>query len=262
MNNPIKDGCRQDQGFGANATAFYRSTGLAGHPGIDRSCGYGSEILSPVNGTVISLFTPERPASDGYTAIFILCRTKLEWFEFSVGHVSQIAVRIGQEVKVGDLLGYEGNKGVVYSNGQRITLAMQWAGDRRGSHRHYQKRVLNRVRRSSWGTPVIRDARGVYRDSEGFLYAWADPKNRFASCVDPTAPVFTRQLERGSQGYQVTLLQRAIGMPESLQTGIYGPKTAEAVRAYQVANGLSAVGIVGPQTRALLNSTFGQLVDP
>jgi N-acetylmuramoyl-L-alanine amidase len=37
-------------------------------------------------------------------------------------------------------------------------------------------------------------------------------------------------------------------------TGYYGALTTKAVRAFQTAHGLSAVGYVGPGTRKALNS--------
>src|SRR6185437_2808164 len=68
---------------------------------------------------------------------------------------------------------------------------------------------------------------------------------------------FTQSLSIGSTGEDVTQLQTvliaggflAIAQP----TGYYGPLTAAAVKAYQLAHGLPQVGVVGPQTRAALN---------
>lgn len=256
--NTINDGCRQDQGFGENPATYRKLSGTEGHPGNDRACGYGTPIYSPVRGLVYALYTPEKPASDGYTGIYILCRTTLEVFEFSVGHVSSIVVSIGQMVEVGDLLGYEGNKGAVWQGGVRITLAMQAAGDRRGSHRHYQKRLVVPVKRRG-KVRVLTNARGAYRDIAGNFYEWAFPRNGFNSCVDFGKPLFTENLTRGMSSYQVLLLQRALGL--SQQTGFFGPATQAALLQFQRANGLDPVGTVGPRTRALLNSRYGQLSD-
>lgn len=258
----IKDGCVQGQSFASNPARYAAIGTPGGHPGIDRSCGYGSPVYSPVSGIVYSMHTPSRPASDGYTAVYLLCRTKLEWFEFAIGHLSEISVQIGQQVAVGDLIGKEGNKGIVYSGGVRITLAMQAAGNRDGSHRHYQKRVVNRVLRPSWLVPSLRTARGPYTDTEGYRYQWALPNNRLASCVNPLAPLFPRTLSRGMEGYDVLLLQRAIGIPATQQALVFGPKTENALKSWQSDHGFQPVGIAGPQTRSFLNSRYGQLVDP
>lgn len=69
-------------------------------------------------------------------------------------------------------------------------------------------------------------------------------------------PSITRQLILGSMGTDVTALQNALlraGVYAGPVTGYFGPMTQAAVRAYQTRNGLAPVGIVGPQTRAILN---------
>jgi hypothetical protein len=68
--------------------------------------------------------------------------------------------------------------------------------------------------------------------------------------------LFETNLSMGMSGQDVLELQNRLrdeGYFNVTPTGYYGPLTASAVRAYQAANGLSSVGIVGPQTRALLN---------
>ncbi|MFA8438384.1 peptidoglycan-binding protein [Pueribacillus sp. YX66] len=67
-------------------------------------------------------------------------------------------------------------------------------------------------------------------------------------------------LRNGSRGSQVTLLQnklKAAGHFTSAVDGVYGPLTAQAVRAYQKANGLLVDGIAGKQTLTALNNVSG-----
>lgn len=52
-------------------------------------------------------------------------------------------------------------------------------------------------------------------------------------------------LKQGSKGKDVQRVQNAIGLKAD---GVYGPKTAAAVRAYQKRHGLVADGIVGEKT--------------
>ena len=76
-----------------------------------------------------------------------------------------------------------------------------------------------------------------------------------------TAPTsvyqFTTYLSPGSQGLDVTALQEvlaALGNFSGTATGYYGTATENAVIAFQAAHGLSQLGVVGPATRAALNS--------
>lgn len=70
--------------------------------------------------------------------------------------------------------------------------------------------------------------------------------------------VFTQTLTLGSSGNEVTELQRILIAGGFLHiaspSGYFGQLTQEAVKAYQAAHNLPAVGIVGPLTRAALNS--------
>lgn len=251
------DTCTLFQGFSQNGNAFYKQQGLCGHPGLDTGCGYGSTITSPVSGRVCGLYTPERPARDGYVAVYLLVKTTLETFELSVGHCSKVLVQVGDIVKKGDPIALEGNKGIVYVGGTQITLVMQKAGDKRGSHRHWQKRVVVEVAKRRSGGNYLRNASGYVRTPSGGYYEWALPDNCHASCIDMTLPLWPRNLSFGSTGYDVQLLQRLLGV---IETGYYGALTHQALNSYQLRHGLDQ-GPCGPKTRAHLNKHYGQLED-
>jgi murein DD-endopeptidase MepM/ murein hydrolase activator NlpD len=103
----LSTGCVEGQGFGQNFNPSYHDGGLLGHTGIDINCGWGTPIASLTSGVVYSTYPISQPASDGYTAVFVITETPLETFEFSYGHVSEIDCTIGQEVKVGDIVAKE-----------------------------------------------------------------------------------------------------------------------------------------------------------
>lgn len=137
----MKCACAIGQGFGGNATATYKEGGLLGHTGIDHSCGFGSEIKSCFDTEyVYKVLTKENPANDGsgFTGVFTIVDNGIETFEFLYGHCNP-SVKVGQILTKGTVLGTEANNGEVYQGGVRITLAMQKAGDQRGTHRHDQK---------------------------------------------------------------------------------------------------------------------------
>lgn len=73
--------------------------------------------------------------------------------------------------------------------------------------------------------------------------------------------VFTQTLSRGMFSEEVKELQRVLAQnpevyPEGIISGYFGALTELAVKRYQEANGVEAVGIVGPKTRALLNENI------
>ncbi len=74
---------------------------------------------------------------------------------------------------------------------------------------------------------------------------------------------FTSYLTYGKTGDEVMELQKILISKGYLKiaapTGWYGPLTRDAVKAYQIANGIEAVGVVGPITRAALNKSMETL---
>lgn len=255
--------CTLGQKFGGNANPLYSKDHLAGHPGVDESCGYGSDIHSYVKGQVYSEYPVNAPAKDGYTAIFMICKTPLEVFEFSYGHVSEIDVKIGDSIEVGQLLGKEGNKGEVYSGNVLVTLAQQAAGNHSGAHRHVQKRPVIVAPTTFSGERYLQTSRGLYRDDDGLYYQIVNYENGYNGCVDWMAPLFARDLFLGCIGYDVYLLQGALrreGFFSGAQTFTFGPKTMAALISFQKKYNLTPpLGYCGMKTRVLLNSQYSQL---
>ena len=257
---PLDFECTIGQPFGENQNDFYASIGLRGHTGIDEACGYGTNVHAYAPGHVYSMYTVEHPANDGFVCVYTICQTDLEIFEFSYGHLSQIEVKLGNDVQKGEKIGEEGNKGVVYSGGRRITLAMQARGDRRGSHRHVQKRPLYKVKKIRPGDMPLTTAQGTYRDKDGYYYVQADPNNGYAGCRDFAHELFNKNLYLGSRGYDVYLLQKALirqGYGNHEPTDYFGTITLGMVREYQKHAGISpALGFFWPKTRAALNAVY------
>lgn len=77
------------------------------------------------------------------------------------------------------------------------------------------------------------------------------------STTTPTAlpPELTRPLSFGSRGDDVKQFQEFLSQfkeiyPEGLVTGYFGPLTEKAVKKWQEKNGIEAVGLIGPKSRA------------
>jgi peptidoglycan hydrolase-like protein with peptidoglycan-binding domain len=85
------------------------------------------------------------------------------------------------------------------------------------------------------------------------------PSNPPTSSTPPTSSnsKVTTTLRRGSKGNQVKILQQKLnelGFNAGTVDGSFGPQTLSAVRAFQKSHGLAVDGVVGPKTRAVLNS--------
>ncbi len=106
----------------------------------------------------------------------------------------------------------------------------------------------SRAKRLSLGALVALTAgpASVLLDSGGGVQAAA------ASPAEPE-PITTTQhyivLSAGSEGRQVRLLQRALGLT---MDGVYGPQTEAAVRRFQATRGLTVDGVVGAHTSRAL----------
>ena len=95
------------------------------------------------------------------------------------------------------------------------------------------------------------------------------PATQFSSPVSSVSPNpyklrITKNLYLGDKGQEVVVLQEflqknKLGIPsDGPVTGYLGKVTQKAIINFQKANGLAAVGIVGPKTRDLINSLIGK----
>ena len=255
----MKCTCQMFQGYGGNATATYIAGGMLGHPAIDEACGYGTTINSYFNNEyVYKVLDEKHPANDGsgFTGVFTIYDDGIQCFEFLYGHCDPIAT-VGQILPKGGVIGTEANHGEVYVGQQRITLAMQKAGDHRGSHRHCQKRPLRKDKTLQPNTQYLSDRDGNFYYN-GFYYAIPDYDNGYHGCTNWLLPVLNKDLCLGMTNYDVGILQRFLkkqGFLTANDTGYFGGMTLGAVIAFQKANGLTpAVGYVGSKTRAVINN--------
>lgn len=251
------------QPFGANFNGSYLSMGLKGHNGVDYAGGYGSPIHSLFEQEyVYKILDETNKANDGsgFTGVFTLIDNGIEVFEFLYGH-GDPKVTVGQICHRGDVVMTEANHGLVFSNGVQITLDMQKAGDKRGSHVHAQKRILRKDRVRLNNTRYITGPDGNALNHNGFYYAVPFYDNGFFGCVDFILPLFNRDLFLGCRGYDVQCLQnflKARGFLDIEQTTDYfGLATKKAVSAFQKANNISPIGgFFGSKTRALINNNL------
>jgi peptidoglycan hydrolase-like protein with peptidoglycan-binding domain len=106
--------------------------------------------------------------------------------------------------------------------------------------------TATRARRVSLGT-LIALATGP---AAGLADGGISPAAASPAPEPPTTTEHHIQLESGSEGRQVRILQHALGIAVD---GVFGEQTEAAVRAFQAAHGLEVDGIVGPRTSAALS---------
>ena len=232
--------CKTTQPFGGNATATYKAGGLLGHTGIDNSCGYGTSIKSYWDKEyVYKVLDVNNPANDGsgFTGVFTIVEQDGKCFEFLYGHCNP-SVTVGQTITKGTIIGTEANNGEVYSNGVSITLAMQKAGDTRGTHRHDQARLLKKVDVFDPTLKYISAPTGEAFSRDGVWYSTPDHNNGYSGCFDwtiSTEPVDTVfiTMQKAILAFQISEgLTDFKGKP--LKSVRFGPKTlAKCLKFYK-----------------------------
>ncbi len=106
--------------------------------------------------------------------------------------------------------------------------------------------TATRARRVSLGT-LIAIAAGP---AAGLADASGSSQNNAPSAPEsPTTSKYQIQLQSGSEGRQVRILQHALGIAVD---GVFGTATEAAVQAFQASHGLRVDGVVGSQTSAAL----------
>jgi len=257
-----------DNPFGGSTgavLAYYKSIGLDGHPGDDYEQDYGTPIPCAADCVVSSILSEGNPDLMAFRAVNTIVEDSTGCFEVQYGHISTTTVKVGQQLKAGDIVANVGNTGDVFSCNSlgcaEVTEAQKLAGSHAGSHLHFQVRVLIKVPVSQPQTPgshYLNDGSGELVIN-GFKYLVPNFDNGFDGCVDPMAFfgansfVFNNNLFLGQNNTDVLQLQKRLGVYP--QSGFFGTLTFAAVTRYQSANGITPSGFVGPITRARLNST-------
>ena len=212
------------QHFGENLATYYIAGGFLGHSGIDFAMPTGTPIISPVNG-IVSGLSLDIQKGEG---VSIMSDDIFQWNGQDCKLIcihwhlkdKSIVVKVGDKVKVSDLLGLSNN-----------------TGQSTGPHLHFG--IL----------PVTTD---------GLRKSLAGLGNGYGGYVDPMPylelelpPVVKPVLKIGSIGDAVKELQTKLG--GLVVDGKFGNLTKKAVIAYQLNHFLFPDGIVGAKTWAKLN---------
>ena len=178
----IKPKGKVTQKFGKNFNSSYSEGGLKGHTGIDYVNGHKSVINAVVNGEVYSTLNMRNPDTDKYRAVYQLVDGVETAYEVSFGHVDKSFVSKGEYVYSGQPLATQGNFGLCYTNGKKVTKAQKKLGI--GSHLHFQARKLVKVKKRDRKKKYLRD-NNQYLKRDGYYYEVVNYDNGYNGCVDP-----------------------------------------------------------------------------
>jgi murein DD-endopeptidase MepM/ murein hydrolase activator NlpD len=171
------------QAFGKNANVSYKQSGLEGHTGEDYVLGWKKPIKAVVDGEVYSTLNLKSTDTDRYRAIYQIVDLEEASYEVSYGHIDASLVSIGDMVHAGQIIATEGNFGLCYSGGKKVTPAQKKTG--KGSHLHFQVRKCTRVKTRERGRTYLRNSKG-YLKRNGFYYEVVDYDKGYSGCVNPS----------------------------------------------------------------------------
>lgn len=121
------------QYFGENKIPLYKELGMLGHNGFDIVCPLGRPVYASHDGQIVYA------GQDGKEGIGIVIRTneqfldisgQPQWFKTLYWHLlPNVAIKVGQQVMVGDLIGYADTTG--YATGPHLHwgLKPQYQGE-------------------------------------------------------------------------------------------------------------------------------------
>lgn len=254
MIKPYKTQYYVSQGFAKNFSTHYVNKGLLGHNGIDMVGAHLTPIINVTDSYCYSHRNRENMNLNEFRAVYTLVEISGSWYEISYGHLIDILVFPKTYLKEGTQVGTQGNTGFVFVNGVAPTYEERKRG--RGSHLHFQMRAVKQVDKRDPTKHYLTDSNGTLKYLDKY-WEVIDYDNGFHGCVDPQPFLdnipkenLTDTLRYGSRGEQVKILQRKLRITDD---GVFGRNTSKAVVEFQVKNGLTPDGIVGPKTRAFLN---------
>ena len=195
MNNPIK-GYKQElypigditQWFAENPL-LYAQFDMKGHNGIDIVRPHGTEMYAIENGTILDV--KDSPDGYGKHVRFLSKKQGVSGYfhEWTYGHCSNIFVKVGDEVKGGQLIAAMGNTGFVVSGSTPFWKNNPYAG----THLHLGLRLMKRVA-GGWKYPLSSIGIDCVNYNNGYKGS-IDPAPYLKGLESTTTPQTVTQLQ-------------------------------------------------------------------
>lgn len=216
-------------------------------------------IEAPTHGVVINI--GNNPNGFG-NSVTLKHKIRGEWYVTLYAHMANgsIKVKKGQAVEPGTPLGKMGSTGL--STGKHLHWELQkgkkWVWNDNG--KNFIEPVgffdaLIKWEKTIATAPVVTPpdapvAPAPTHDEAGAkAQAVAEKVATPVAPVAPSAPAVRPTVKKGSkQKADIKYLQKKLGVAAGGADGIFGPKTHAAVVAFQKSKGLTANGVVGPDT--------------
>lgn len=218
------------QRFGDNANISYARDGLKGHTAYDWGMPYGAPIPNCVKDAYCySRMHEGDPTLMDYRAVFFIVETETGVYEVSYGHLSGFVAEVGKIYQPGDVIGYVGNTGDVFSGQHEVTEAEKDAGSHSGAHLHGpQIRPLRKVLQFTKGSIRIYSEAGSYLKLGDYFFEVLDYNNGYNGCVS-LAPFSTETL---AIDYHAPIIQPASEtvMQEAIAVGKAGIELAPQIQ--------------------------------
>lgn len=231
-NTRINRADKPGEGHGEFGTS--RGGGVRTHKGLDIQGGEGDPIVAFGGGTV-------RMAQDRGAAGNMVTIDHDNGLQTRYMHLQGMQVEPGQRVEAGQQIGTMGRTGNTPRQGD--------------THLHFE---------------VWRDGRAV--DPVPYLQGTArGPAAGATRAAQAQGAATDGVLEAGERGPEVRRLQESLnqlgytgvdGRPLETRSGVFGPNTEHAVRAFQRDHGLDVDGAAGPRTLPRLEEAVSRAADP
>ena len=230
--------------FAVNKNWYRTRLGMPyGHNGIDIAFpdspnnGYGQKVRAAHSGKIVKIFS-DFPTKTYGTGIYLQQKTNTGFLETIYWHLSDVTIKVGDEVNVWDVIGLVGNTGLVTPRPSKNCPYC-------GSHLHFGVRLYNSL------------GQLIQTDLNGFV----DPTPLLYNKGDKLPISFKRDLYLGKGGDETSWLQTILaieGFAEDYEPiGFYGYKTLRDVRLLQKRYLIKpSYGFVGSKTRLFLNTTY------
>ncbi len=183
---PVKNGTIT-QKYGENPELYKSRFGIAFHNGIDIVSFHGDELLACRDFIPYKIFGSNIGSVNkgfGFHALTEpddkgICEEWVYWHT-----MSNLKVKLGIKSFQGDVVGYEGASGAVFSGGVEVPDNLKGVYPFPGTHLHWGKRLVLKTKNPI--SDVLSDINGSpYIDSYGFYYQVLNFDNGVKGFIDP-----------------------------------------------------------------------------